>query len=335
MRSRVGPGQPGDSCRCAPGAPAERRAGNQRAAEASRPSRMPPGGAGDGSLADARGRLAEALRAVSAAQSSLPALEAALAAGRTPGKGHLAGLDGVRSALENAARALGVDPERATLAELEARLAAREEDVALRGALRRLAQATGPAIAATELVRLAADAARLAAAPAWSPDEEARAGAPVRLVDLADATTRDGAEELILSLDAELRRSLGASGPPVVLAAARGRLVPPPPPAPGPDDSPDGQMPPGPGRPLRSSVPVPSARPTPEGGPPGPRWGSPDGQRPIGNGRARETAPLSGRGQRAVAASAVAAAPAVVRPARPPERAGAGSVQHPDHAEGY
>ncbi|MEA2589634.1 MAG: hypothetical protein QOH66_2561, partial [Actinomycetota bacterium] len=92
-------------------------------------------------LADARLKLAEALRAFSAAQSSVRALQSALAAGRKPDQGDLAHLETVRSALDDAARAMGVDPEGATLAELEARLSAWEGAVALRRGLMRLAQA--------------------------------------------------------------------------------------------------------------------------------------------------------------------------------------------------
>ena len=141
-------------------------------------------------LSDARAKLAEALQAFSAAQSSVPALQAAIAAGRTPGNDELAELHAVRPALDVAARAMGLDPEGATLADLEARLAAWEEAVALRRRLMRLAQATGPAIIAAQLAGLAAEAGRLAVAQAWSPEEAARAAALGRLVELADAATR-------------------------------------------------------------------------------------------------------------------------------------------------
>jgi ABC-2 type transport system ATP-binding protein len=68
----------------------------------------------------------------------------------------------------------------------------------------------------------------------------------VRLVELADlAVQHSDDDEHILSLDADLRRVLGPAAAPVVLAAARGRLVLPPipepvaprPPIPGPDAS--------------------------------------------------------------------------------------------------
>src|SRR5438309_7180998 len=125
-----------------------------------------------GMLADARNKLAVALRAFSVAQSTVPALQAALAAGRAlPGDG-IVELARVRSALADAAEALGLDPDRATLAELEARLSSWERAVALRGALERLAQATGPAAAAAALAVVTADAARLATAAPWSPNDE-------------------------------------------------------------------------------------------------------------------------------------------------------------------
>ena len=136
-------------------------------------------------LADARVKLAEALQAFSAAQSSVPTLQAAIAAGHTPGNDDLVGLHAVRPALDAAARAMGLDPEGATLADLEARLAAWEEAVALRRRLMRLAQATGPAIIAAQLAELAAEAGRLAVARAWSLDDAARAAALGRLVELA------------------------------------------------------------------------------------------------------------------------------------------------------
>ena len=254
-------------------------------------------------LADARVRLAEALQAISAAQSLLPALQAALAAGRTPGEGDLARLKSVRSAVDNAARSMGLDPEGVTLADLEARLAAWEEAVDLRRSLLRLAQATGPASITAELAELAAEAGRLAAARAWSPEDAARAEVLGRLVELADATTHNGDEERILSLDSELRRSLDPSDAPVVLAASRGRLV-------LPDDpfkkgGPPGGQRPGSGGPPRPPAPV-----------------NAGGQLPSGNGRATETAPLSGRGHGTLAPVAVAVA---ARPARPTERADAGA----------
>src|SRR2546423_1396673 len=89
----------------------------------SRPEETPP--PGDQMLEDARAKLAAALQAFTAAQSALAAVQSALASGRALPRGNLAELDKVRSALAEAAEALGLDPERATLAELEARLAAR------------------------------------------------------------------------------------------------------------------------------------------------------------------------------------------------------------------
>ncbi|HEX9315143.1 MAG TPA: MMPL family transporter, partial [Actinomycetota bacterium] len=246
-------------------------------------------------LAEARGKLAEALQAFSAAQASVAALQAAIAAGRTPGMDDLAELQAVRPALDAAARAMGLDPEGATLADLEARLAAWEEAVAVRRRLMRLAQATGPAIIAPQLAELAAEAGRLAVAQAWSPEDAARAAALARLVELADAATSNGDEDQILSLDSELRRSLGPSAAPVVLAASRGRIVVPP--YPFKTDGPPGGQRPGSGPP-----------------PPPPAPDSSDAPRPIGNGQLKETAPLSGRAQRTVAPPAVPTEP---RPARP------------------
>src|SRR5437660_12295843 len=95
---------------------------------------------------------------------------------------------------------MGIDPERATLAELEARLAAWEEAVALRRGLMRLAQATGPASIAAELAELAAEAGRLAAARAWSPEDAARAAVLARLVELADPRPHNAHQGRILSL---------------------------------------------------------------------------------------------------------------------------------------
>ncbi|HWD72489.1 MAG TPA: MMPL family transporter, partial [Actinomycetota bacterium] len=259
-------------------------------------------------LADARARLAEALQAFSAAQSSVPTLQAAIAAGRTPGNDELAGLYAVRPALDVAARAMGLDPEGATLADLEARLAAWEEAVALRRRLMRLAQATGPAIITPQLAELAAEAGRLAVAQAWSPEEAARAEALGRLVELADAATSNGDEDQILSLDSDLRRSLGPSAAPVVLAASRGRLVVPP--YPFKTDGPPGGQPPGSGPPPR---------------PPAPE--SSDAPRPIGNGRVKETAPLSGRGQRTVAPAAVPLEPRPPRPIGPADTGQRGGMR--------
>src|SRR5207244_11373103 len=119
----------------------------------------------------------------------------------------------------------GRHPERATLADRKARLASLEKEAAFRRVLSRLVRASGPAVAGAELVKLAAEAARLAAAPSWSPEEESRARVLASLVELADAASANGDDERILALDAELRRKLGPEAAPVVLAAARGRLV--------------------------------------------------------------------------------------------------------------
>jgi len=174
---------------------------------------------------DERGRLGAALVSFSTAQAALPRLEAALAAGSAPSPDDLAVLNRASAALTDAAGALGVDPGTATLAELEAQLAAREMALGARRALRRLAGATGPGVGATELAGLAAEAARLAAAPSWSSEDRVRSLVLVRLVELADMANDGGDDERILALDAELRSSLGPAGAPVVLAGARGRLV--------------------------------------------------------------------------------------------------------------
>src|SRR5437879_4270519 len=142
---------------------------------------------GDEMLGVARDKVAAALRAFSAAQSSLPGLQAALAAGRAFPEGDLVELERVRSALADAAAALGLDPERATLADLKARLASLEEESGLRRVLSRLARANGPAVAGAELAKLAAEAARLAAAPSWSPEEESRARVLASLVEIGRA----------------------------------------------------------------------------------------------------------------------------------------------------
>jgi S1-C subfamily serine protease len=173
----------------------------------------------------ARAKLAAALQAFAEAQSALAVVQSALAAGRALPRGTIMELDKVRSALAEAAEALGLDPEQATLAELQARLATRESTVGLRHALEYLGQATGPAVAAAQLAPLAADAARLATSESWSPEDEARALLLVRLVELADAATGNGDDERILVLDAELRRGLGPAGAAVILAATRGRLA--------------------------------------------------------------------------------------------------------------
>jgi ABC-2 type transport system ATP-binding protein len=175
----------------------------------------------------------ESLQAVSAARSALPKVQAALAAGSPPAADDLAKLAKAASALDGAARALGLEPGRASLADLEAGLAARESTVAQRPVLRRLAHAAAPAAAASSLAALAEEAARLAGKTSWSPDDEARASVLARLVELADAAAaRPDDDEHIVSLDAELRRALGPSAAPVILAAARGRLVLPPAPDP-------------------------------------------------------------------------------------------------------
>src|SRR5947208_16881802 len=95
---------------------------------------------GDQMLGVARDKLAAALQAFSAAQSSLPGLQAALAAGRAFPEDDLIELERVRSALADAAAALGLDPERATLADLKARLASLEKEAGLRRVLSRLAR---------------------------------------------------------------------------------------------------------------------------------------------------------------------------------------------------
>ncbi len=174
---------------------------------------------------DERGRLGAALVSFSTAQAALPRVEAALSAGSAPSPDDLAVLNRASAALADAAGALGVDPGAATLAELEAREAAREAALGARRALRRLAGASGPGVGATELAGLAAEAARLAAAPSWSSEDRVRSLVLVRLVELADMANDGGDDERIDALDAELRSSLGPAGAPVVLAGARGRLV--------------------------------------------------------------------------------------------------------------
>ena len=174
---------------------------------------------------DLRGRLGAALQAFSAAQSALPAVQAALAAGRAPSRGDFAALANVGSALADIARPLGADPATATLPELKSRLAARERSFGARRALGRLAEATGPQIAAASLAGLSSEAARLAAAPSWSPEDEARAFLLAALVELADVASDNDDDERVVALDAELRNELGPGAVTVVLAAARGRLV--------------------------------------------------------------------------------------------------------------
>src|SRR5437867_2116381 len=117
----------------------------------------------------------ESLEAVSAAQSALPHVQAALAAGRAPAADDLAKLAKAASALAEAAGVLGLEPGRATLADLKAELAARESSVGQRRVLRRLAHAASPEVAASSLATLADEAARLVRKASWAPDDEARA----------------------------------------------------------------------------------------------------------------------------------------------------------------
>ena len=107
----------------------------------------------------------------------------------------------------------------------EARLGAWEKSLGARGALRRLAAATGPSVAVGGLSGLSEEAACLAAEAFWSPGDETRASTLVRLVELADIASNGGDDERILALDAELRDALGPGATSVVLAAGRGRLV--------------------------------------------------------------------------------------------------------------
>src|SRR2546430_5304195 len=135
---------------------------------------IPQDGSGDhqpsGVLAEARVKLAAALRAFSVAQAAVPGLQAALAAGYPLPRDDLVELDRVRSAMADAAHALGLDPDRATLAEMEARLSTWERAVALRRALGRLTQATRPGVAAAALAAVAAHAAPPPPAASWAPD---------------------------------------------------------------------------------------------------------------------------------------------------------------------
>jgi MFS family permease len=174
---------------------------------------------------DLRGRLGAALLAFSDAQPALATVQSALAAGQAPRPDDLATLDKAAATLADVARPLGIDPTQVTLGELEARLAAWEGSVGLRGALRRLAGATGPSAAVGGLGGLAAEAHRLAAAASWSSGDQARAAVLARLVELADVASDGGDDERILALDAELRTALGPGAASVVLAAGRGRLV--------------------------------------------------------------------------------------------------------------
>jgi EmrB/QacA subfamily drug resistance transporter len=171
------------------------------------------------------GKLSAARLAFSEAQPALATVQSALAAGRAPRPDDLATLDKAAATLADVARPLGIEPTRATLGELEARLAAWEGSRGVRGALRRLAGATGPAVAVGGLSGLSAEADRLAAEASWSPDQETRAVLLVRLVELADMASNGGDDERILALDAELRTALGPGASSVVLAAGRGRLV--------------------------------------------------------------------------------------------------------------
>jgi hypothetical protein len=175
--------------------------------------------------AELRGKLSAALLAFSDAQPALATVQSALAAGRAPRPDDLATLDKAGATLADVARPLGIEPTRATLAEIEARLAAWERSRGVRGSLRRLAGASGPAVAVGGLSGLSAEADRLAEEASWSPDDETRAFLLVRLVELADMASNGGDDERILALDAELRTALGPGAAPVVLAAGRGRLV--------------------------------------------------------------------------------------------------------------
>jgi EmrB/QacA subfamily drug resistance transporter len=192
--------------------------------------RVPVGAAAEGSDVsevpeELRGKLGEALLAFSDAQPALATVQSALAAGRAPRPDDLATLDKAAATLADVARPLGIEPTRTTLAEIEARLAAWERSRGVRGALRRLAGATGPAAAVGGLSGLSAEADHLAEEASWSPDDETRAVLLVRLVELADMASNGGDDERILALDAELRTALGPGAAPVVLAAGRGRLV--------------------------------------------------------------------------------------------------------------
>jgi len=204
-------------------APAPRAAtGNDR--------RVPVGAAAEGSDVsevpqELRGKLSAARVAFSDAQPALATVQSALSAGRAPAPDDLATLDKAAATLADVARPLGIEPTRATLTEIEVQLATWERSRAARGALRRLAGATGPAVAVGGLSGLSAEADRLAAEDSWSPDDEARAVLLVRLVELADMASNGGDDERILALDAELRTALGPEAASVVLAAGRGRLV--------------------------------------------------------------------------------------------------------------
>jgi MFS family permease len=177
---------------------------------------------------DLRGKLGEALLAFSVAQPALAAVRSSLASGRAPRPDDVAALDRAASTLADIARPLGIEPARATLGEVEARLAAWEESFGVRHSLRRLAAASGPTAAVAALGGLSTEADRLAEAVSWSSEDETRASVLVELVELSDVATNGGDDERILSLDAELRTALGPGAASVVLAAARGRLVLPP-----------------------------------------------------------------------------------------------------------
>jgi MFS family permease len=194
---------------------------------------MPVPGAAEGIDAleapgDLRAKLGEALLAFSAAQPALADVRSALASGRAPRPDDLTALDRAASTLADIARPLGIEPARATLGEVEARLAAWEDSLGVRRSLRRLAAASGPAVAVAGLGGLSAEADRLAEAASWSSEDATLASVLIELVELSDVATNGGDDERILSLDAELRTALGPAAASVVLAAARGRLVLPP-----------------------------------------------------------------------------------------------------------
>src|SRR5207244_11296671 len=102
----------------------------------------------------------------------------ALAGGQAPLADDLATLDKAAATLADIARPLGIEPARATLGEIEARLAAWEKSLGLRGALRRLAGATGPAAVVGGLSGLSAEADRLASEAFCSPGDGTRASPP-------------------------------------------------------------------------------------------------------------------------------------------------------------
>src|SRR5437016_3288747 len=84
----------------------------------------------------ARAKLAAALQAYTAAATSvMGAVQSAVTAGPGMPRGNLMELEKVHSALAEAAEAFGLDPEQATLAELQEWLATRERSAGLRHAL--------------------------------------------------------------------------------------------------------------------------------------------------------------------------------------------------------